>query len=137
MPLLALDVGDKRIGIARSDPLGLIATPIMVLDRKNAQRDANEIVRIAGEQGADTILVGMPYSMDGSTGTQAQRVQRFIDALSALTELPVLAWDERLSTVEAERRMRETGVPSVKRRQRIDAVAAAVILQSYLDRSSD
>lgn len=133
MRILALDVGDKRIGTAICDPMGIIASPLSVYTRSGTSLDLEAILRIAREQGAEQILVGMPISMDGTAREQAFRVQRFVDALREKTTLPIITTDERLSTVEAERRMREMGLSAEKRKALRDAAAAAVLLQSHLD----
>lgn len=133
MRILALDVGEKRIGVAASDPTGTLASPVTVLQRTGLKRDLEEVLRLAREYEAERILVGMPISLDGVAREQARLVQGFCDQLAALTAIPVATWDERFSTVEAERRMREAGRSPEKRRQTRDAVAAAVLLQSYLE----
>ena len=133
MRILALDVGDKRIGLALSDPSGMLASPFRVLQRVGPRKDPAEVARIAAEQGAERILVGIPLSMDGVARAQAQAVQAFCEALRARTPVPIITWDERLTTVEAQRRLRQAGAKGQRRRERDDAVAAAVLLQAYLD----
>ena len=133
MRILALDVGEKRIGVAVSDPTGILASPVAVLQRTGLKRDLDELLRLVREHEAERILVGMPVSLDGVAREQAQLVQRFCDQLADLAPVPVVTWDERLSTVEAERRMREAGASAEKRRAQRDAVAAAILLQSYLE----
>lgn len=132
---MAIDVGGKRIGVALSDPLQIIATPVAVIHRQNLRRDLSEIIRFAEEEEVKQIIVGNPISMDGVERDQAHLVHRFCDALKQETEIPILLWDERLSTVEAERRLREGGASARKRSEMIDSAAAAVLLQSYLDSS--
>lgn len=133
MRILALDVGSKRIGLAVSDELGFIAQALKTLDTKGRQRDIDSIVRIVNEMDVSEIVVGMPYNMDGSEGPQAQKVLEFADQLSRATTVPVLKWDERMSTVVAERILLEADLSRLKRRKVIDKVAAAIILQGYLD----
>lgn len=133
MRILALDVGSKRIGLAVSDELGFIAQALKTLDTKGRQRDIESIVRIVNEMDVSEIVVGMPYNMDGSEGPQAQKVLEFADQLSRATTVPVLKWDERMSTVAAERILLEADLSRLKRRKVIDKVAAAIILQGYLD----
>ncbi len=133
MRTMALDVGNKRTGVALSDPLGILATPLTVIQSSGLQKDIKEVVRLAQENDVESILVGIPLSMDGVAREQAQRTERFSEALQQATDIPVIHRDERLSTVEAQRRLREHGVPSRKRKEGLDAVAAAIILQSYLD----
>lgn len=135
--LLGLDVGDRRVGVAVSDPTGLLATPIEVYVRRGEPSDSEHIARLADDEGAEGVVVGLPINMNGTEGSQAMKVRDFADRLSSRV-MAVRLWDERLSTVEAERRMLETG--RRKRKgvvQRSDAEAAAVILESYLDSVRD
>jgi putative Holliday junction resolvase len=138
MRLLALDVGDRRVGVAVSDELGLIATPLTVVHRRSKAEDFARIARLAREQGVAGLVIGHPLDDDGRAGAQARRVERYAAALvDALRgeglELPVVFWDERMSTVRAQEAMIAAGRKAQDRRARIDAVAAAVILQDYLD----
>jgi putative Holliday junction resolvase len=131
--LLGLDVGDRRIGIAVSDPTGLLATPIEVYTRRGGEGDVLHILDLARLEEAEGAVVGLPINMNGTEGPQAVKAREFAVALEG-AGLAVCMWDERLSTVEAERRMQEQR--RRKRRgvvQRSDAEAAAVILESYLD----
>ncbi len=131
---MALDVGDRRIGVALSDPTGMLATPITAVDRATAQPSAiDEILRIAGEQGVESIIVGLPLSLSGSEGQQARTVRAFVAELSARAVLPVDTVDERYSTVQAQRLLQDASPQSSRDRGRVDASAAAVILQAYLD----
>ena len=132
--ILGLDVGEKRIGVAVSDPQGLLATPVAVIDRVEVTSDVMAILGLVRQYGAERIVVGLPRSMDGSIGPQAQRVQGFAMMLAGHSEVPVEHWDERLSTVAAERMMADAGLKAAKRKAKRDAVAAAFILQGYLDR---
>ena len=133
MRILALDVGEKRIGVAISDPLGLTARGLVVLQRSSKEKDFAAIAALVQEHQAERVIVGYPLSLDGSAGPQAQRIAHYAEALAQALEVPVELWDERLSTVDAERVLRETGVSRRRRKQRVDAVAAAAILQSYLE----
>jgi putative Holliday junction resolvase len=133
MRCLGLDVGDKRIGIAVSDESALIASPRETLERKGTRKDIAHLLELARREAISEILVGMPWNLDGSTGPQAEKVLRFVDALRAATDIPIVTWDERLSTVGAERALLEADVSRAKRRGAVDRVAAALILQSYLD----
>lgn len=133
MCILALDVGDRRIGLALSDPTGMVARPLAVYERSNQLRDIAAILETAAKHEADALLVGMPLSLNGTEGPQALRVRRFLGALRQATPLPVLTADERYTTVEADRQMWESGLSVQRRKQIRDAVAAAVLLQSYLD----
>ena len=126
-------MGGRRIGVAVSDPGGLLAFPLRALERRGAEADIEAVLVLAHQQGAEAIVVGVPYSLDGSAGPQAQKVLAFSQALRGRSPLPVALWDERLSTVEAERRLREVGVQPSREKGRRDAAAAAVVLQSYLD----
>ena len=131
---MALDVGDRRIGVALSDPTGMLATPLIAVDRVAAKpSDIDEILRIASEHDAESIIVGLPVTLSGAEGDQAKVVRAFISDLSARAALPIDTVDERYSTVQARRMMRESGAGRSQDRGRVDASAAAVILQAYLD----
>lgn len=142
MKLLALDVGERRVGVAVSDGTGLIATPLAVLRRTSKAKDFAQIAHMIREQGVEGLVVGHPLNADGSAGYQARRVERYAAALvEALiedgVELPVVLWDEHGSTQRAQEAMIAAGRKPRDRRARIDAVAAAVILQDYLDEDLD
>jgi putative Holliday junction resolvase len=131
--ILALDVGEARIGLAVSDETGFLATPVEAIKRTEPEADVRAVIAVSEGLGAIRIVVGMPVSLNGTYGSQARRVQGFKRILNAASELPVESWDERFSTVEAERRLRESGVEPSRDRARLDSAAAAVILQSFLD----
>ncbi len=133
MRMLALDVGERRVGVAVSDPLGLWARPLTVISRRSKQQDYATIAELAREHEAARIVVGHPLSLSGQVGPQARRVERYAAGLAEHLTIPVVLWDERLSTAEAERLLHESGESSREFRGRVDAVAAAVILQSYID----
>ncbi len=133
MRILGLDAGEKRIGVALSDPLGIIASALTVVEVKTEADGVERVVALAREHEAERIVVGLPRSLDGSLGPQARRVQAFADLLAGRMDIPVVTWDERLSTVEAERTLVRAGIKRDKRKKRLDSVAAAVILQGYLD----
>ncbi|MHB1415200.1 MAG: Holliday junction resolvase RuvX [Chloroflexota bacterium] len=133
MRAMALDVGQRRIGIALSDPDGSLAYARGVIKRGKLNRDLDEIAAVVEEEEVAVVVVGLPRSLDGTLGPQAERVQRFADLLRQRLSVPVEFWDERLSTVAANRALEEAGVPARERRDRIDAAAAALILQTYLD----
>ena len=133
---MGLDVGDKRIGVALSDEGAVIATPKQTLERRGNRKDIEHLLELARSEDVVEILVGMPLSLDGSEGPQAKKIGRFIEALRAATELTVTSWDERFTTVSAERALLEADMSRVKRKQTIDKVAAALILQGYLDSRS-
>ena len=131
--ILAIDVGEARIGLAVSDETGFLATPVEAIKRTDPESDSRAVIAAAERVGAVRIVVGMPVSLNGTHGSQARRVQGFRRILIEATELPVQSWDERFSTVEAERRLRESGVEPSRDRARLDSAAAAIILQSFLD----
>jgi putative holliday junction resolvase len=134
--LAGLDLGTKTIGVAVSD-LGLrLATPRNVIRRVKFGKDAATLLKLLAEQRAGAIVLGLPVNMDGSEGPRAQATRAFARNLSALTDLPIVFWDERLSTVAAERTLIEMDVSRAKRAERIDSAAAAFILQGALDRLS-
>jgi putative Holliday junction resolvase len=138
MKLLALDVGDRRVGVAVSDLTGLIATPLTVVRRTSKAEDFLRIGRLIREQGAEGLVVGHPVDEDGSAGPQARRVARYATALyQALQDGgfdgPLIFWDERMSTQRAEEILIASGRKVRERKSWIDAVAAAVILQDYLE----
>jgi putative Holliday junction resolvase len=131
---LGLDLGTRRIGVALCDSAGTLATPYEVVGRSGDRaRDHGEIRRLAEEAGAEVLVVGLPLSLDGSTGPAARLVLDEVGELRSSVGLPVVTWDERLSTAEAHQRLRAAGVGGRKGRQVVDQVAATVILQSWLD----
>ena len=132
--IMGLDIGERRIGVALSDSLRIIAGALTVVERVTDDAALKQIIDLARENEAERIVVGMPRSMDGSLGKQAQAVQSFVDLLKERTDIPVVTWDERLSTVAAERTLLETGMKREKRKKHRDSLAAAIILQGYLDR---
>ncbi|HHU03288.1 MAG TPA: Holliday junction resolvase RuvX [Christensenellaceae bacterium] len=131
--LIGLDIGDKRIGIAVSDTMRLIASPHSVIIRSDLESDLSQLLKLQEELDADSFIVGLPLNMDGSRGFQCEKVQEFVDNLEA-EGVSTILWDERLSTKSAERSMIEAGVRRNKRKMSIDSVAAALILQSYLNK---
>ena len=135
MGILGLDVGEKRIGVAIANAGGLVAIPLTVLHRVEEEADIKSILALAEEHGVKRIVVGLPRSMDGSIGKQAQVVLAFCKLLSEHTDMPVDTWDERLSTVAAERLLSDAGMKREKRKARRDALAAALVLQGYIDRA--
>jgi putative pre-16S rRNA nuclease len=134
MRIAALDVGDARIGVAVCDELGLTTRGLGVVRRRGGVHDLEAIARLLEPYAPERVVVGLPFNMDGTEGPQAAKVRRFADRLAEHTGLPIAFWDERLTTVEAEDVMRETGVPRRRRRGLVDQVAAAGILRSYLAR---
>ena len=135
MRVLGVDFGERRIGLAVSDELGVTARPLHAIESRGYRADAAQVAEVARAQEAGAIVIGLPLHMSGETSPLAKRARRFAQALRAATKAPVELWDERLSTVEAEQAMAQAGLKRAKRRDQVDAAAAAVILQSYLDRS--
>jgi putative Holliday junction resolvase len=135
---LALDVGDRRVGVAISDKMGVIARPLTVIHRKSKAEDFAKVARLMREQDARSLVVGLPLNADGSAGPQAARIERYAQALmqslsKEALEVTMTFWDEYLSTQRAQQAMIAAGRRSKERRMQIDAAAAAVILQDYLD----
>ena len=133
MRVLALDVGDRRTGVALSDATALIATPLTTIHAGDQDELAAAVMNLIAEHGAEEVVVGMPLTLSGEIGLQAKRTRHFVRLLKGLTALKIKTVDERLSTVEATRRMREAGGGRKRGRTGIDAAAAAVVLQAYLD----
>ena len=131
MAILGLDVGEKRIGVALAE--GLLAIPLTVIDRRVDDKDMDLIMALVEEHRAERIVVGLPRSMNGTIGAQADVILSFSAALAEHVDIPVDTWDERLSTVTAERLLMDTGMKREKRKGKLDAMAAAIILQAYLD----
>ena len=134
MRALGVDLGEKRIGIAVSDSNGKVATPLQVIIRsKSIKQDHKKICDLVDEWEADIVVVGMPYSLNGSKGLAAKTVEKEVKELSSALEVPVATQDERLTNVTAAKELAIQGLDSKKQRKVIDQVAASVILQSWLD----
>lgn len=133
MRLLGLDVGTKTIGLALSDPMGWTAQPLLTLQRTTLQRDIAALQALFVEHGVEGLVVGLPRSMDGSLGSQAEWVLGFIERLQQAISLPIETWDERLSTVAVERILKGERMSREKQKKVVDKLAAAWILQGYLD----
>jgi putative Holliday junction resolvase len=131
--IMGLDVGEARIGVALSDPLGLTAQPLLVLERECEETDLHRLRELVEAHGVGAAVVGMPISLRGTEGPAQERMREFVRALADALPVPVVTWDERLSTVEAQRRMRAGGESQRSQRGVVDKVAAGIILQSYLD----
>lgn len=131
--VLALDVGGRRIGVAVSDPLRILARSVGVVEYKSTAEGVAAVVDLVREWDVSTIVVGDPRSMDGTIGQQAREVEAFVAELEQALRVSVVLWDERLSTVSAARFLHEQGLDARAQRSRIDAAAAAVILQDYLN----
>jgi putative holliday junction resolvase len=132
--IAGLDLGDKTIGVALSDLRRVVATPVETIRRVKFTIDATALLALLEQRGAQGIILGLPLNMDGSTGPRVQATQAFARNLEHLTPLPITFWDERLSTVAAERALLEADASRKRRKEVIDAVAAGYILQGALDR---
>jgi putative Holliday junction resolvase len=132
--IAGLDLGDKTIGVALSDLRRQVATPIEVIRREKFTLDAGRLLALLETRGAAGIVLGLPLNMDGSVGPRVQATQAFARNLEKLTALPICYWDERLSTVAAERALLEADTSRKRRKEVIDQVAAGYILQGALDR---
>ncbi|SFI74574.1 Holliday junction resolvase RuvX [Celeribacter neptunius] len=133
-PLAGLDFGDKTIGVAISDRLHSVATPTDTIRRKKFTLDAEALLKLLSQREVKGIVLGLPRNMDGTEGPRCQKTRAFARNLGQLTDLPITFWDERLSTVAADRAMLEADMSRAKRAEKIDQVAAGVILQGALDR---
>ncbi len=137
MRTLGLDYGTKTVGVAISDEAQIIAQPLVTIERKHANKLRQtyaKIEAIIDEQSVDRIVLGFPKNMNNTEGERAEATRAFMDDLERRTGLPVILMDERLTTVEADRILEETGVAKSGRKEHIDKMAAAIILQSFLDR---
>lgn len=137
MIVLALDVGAKRIGVAVSDEMELLASPRAVIRRQSTDQALSAIARAVSESSAGLVVVGLPISFDGQLHAQARTIQAFAERLRKRLNVPVVYADETLSSVRAEEQLRAAGVRSERIRERLDSAAAAVILQDYLDQRRD
>ncbi|MEY4373228.1 MAG: Holliday junction resolvase RuvX [Actinomycetota bacterium] len=132
---MGLDLGSKRIGVALSDSSATIATPFMVLTRQGRiAEDHRAIARLVADEEVDIVVVGLPLNMDGSAGPAARAAVAEAEALATVVAVPVQTWDERLTTVSADQAMMQAKMRAQARRRVVDKVAAAVMLQSWLDR---
>jgi len=130
---MALDVGDKRIGIAVSDETNIISIAVDVIERKTLKQDIERIKDFTKEYKIGKIVVGLPLTMKGGESIQTEKVNKFIDRLGEMINIPVISFDERLSTVQGERLLIKADISRRKRKKLIDKVAAQIILQTYLD----
>jgi len=130
--ILALDLGKRRIGLAVSDELGITAQGLDTMERTNMREDLSRLGRLVEERNVELILIGNPLRMNGLEGAQSGWVRQFADKLETFTGRPVRLWDERLTTVEAERVLRESGISREKRGRAVDRLAAVILLESYL-----
>lgn len=136
MRVLAIDPGSRRIGIAISDELGMLAHPLEFIEAEPFEAFFLRLQVILREKHVELVLVGLPRNMDGTYGPAAEKVRAFVARLASVVTVPVRTWDERLTSVQADRLLRQAGVRGRDRRNRIDQMAAAVLLQSYLDSQS-
>jgi putative Holliday junction resolvase len=132
--VLALDVGKRRIGLAVSDELGITAQGLETLTRTNIRQDLTRLAEVVAERNVAVILIGRPLHMSGQEGRQAAYTQEFAARLQTHTGLPVEFWDERLTSVEAERVLKQSGISIEKRARAVDRLSAVLLLQSFLDR---
>ncbi len=131
MAIIGLDVGDKHIGVAMA--IGTIAVPVAVIGRTQEEQDLERIAALTQDYETELIVIGLPRSMDGSIGAQAELVLEFAKSLANYIDIPIDMCDERLTTVTADRLLQESGAKRKQRKANIDAMAAAVILQAYID----
>lgn len=131
--IMGLDIGDKTIGVAVSDIMGLTAQGVTTIKRIGKKKDIEAIKKIIEEKQVNKIVSGLPKNMNGTVGPQGEKVQKFCELIKEETNLPIEFWDERLSTVAAERSLIEGNVRRENRKKVIDMLAAVIILQGYLD----
>ncbi|GAB6099148.1 Holliday junction resolvase RuvX [Halanaerocella petrolearia] len=137
MRIMGLDVGDKRTGVAMSDPLGWTAQGKTVIEDETLKEELDYIISLVEEYNVDEVVVGLPKNMNGSLGPRAQKVLSYVDKLKGRLSIPVITWDERLSTAAAEKTLIDADMSRQKRKKVIDKMAAVVILQNYLDSQDD
>ena len=133
MRLMSLDVGTKTVGVAVSDELGITAQPLQTYRRASVKSDEKALVSLIRENDVGLLVVGLPLNMNGTEGERAEASRKLGDALSAAAGVPVQYWDERLTTVAANRSLLEADVPRAKRKDVVDQVAAVLILQGFMD----
>ena len=131
--ILGIDWGEKRIGLALSDPLGIIATGLSTLEKKPDFDLIGHLKTLISEQEIAKIILGFPKNMDGSVGPKGEEVLAFKETLEKELDISVILWDERLTTAQAQRVLTEGGVSRAKRKEKVDSMAAQLMLQSYLD----
>jgi len=136
MRIMGIDYGEKRFGIALSDPLGITAQGLPTIERTSIQEDIKKIINILQEKEVEEIVLGLPKHLNNTLGDKAKEVLNFIDTLKKHINIPIKTFDERFSTVRANRAMLEGDLSRKKRKERVDMIAAQLILQDYLDRSS-
>lgn len=131
--IMGVDYGEKRVGLALSDPLGITAQPLKCIERENDAQVAGELERLIQTHGIERVVVGLPVNLSGKDSPQTKRARRFISRLRKNLGVKIEAWDERLSSAEAERALIDMDVRRSRRKERRDIVAAQLILQGYLD----
>lgn len=131
--ILGIDYGEKRIGFAISDELKVVASPLLVHSRKKKGDDLSAVIHLCSERYVERIVIGQPLNMDGSSGSAVEKVEDFVERLRMETSIDIDLWDERMSTMSAERVLLEGDVSRSKRKTVVDKLAAQIILQSYLD----
>jgi putative Holliday junction resolvase len=134
--ILGLDVGSRRIGVAISDPLGITAQGLETLQRRNRRLDLERLQQVVREYEVSEIVIGLPLRMSGAEGAQAEKMQTFAELLRGRFKLPVHLWDERLTSAQANRLLRETDMSIKRRGEVVDQMAAVLILQNFLDTRS-
>lgn len=137
MRIMALDVGEKNIGVAVSDPLGYTAQGIGTISRRDIKTDINQLKTLIDKYGVTELIIGFPKNMNGTVGKKAEEVDKFIRAVGKEIQLSIKKWDERLSTVAGQKILLEGDVSRRKRKKVIDKLAACLILQNYLDRQQN
>lgn len=135
MRVLGIDHGTKRVGLAISDEMAMIAQPLEYLDAQPTAKLLSNLGEIVTQRGVGEIVVGMPRNMDGSYGPAAEKVREFVAALQQVVTVPIKSWDERLTSAQANRVLIQGGVRRAQRKEKVDQTAAAILLQSYLDRA--
>ena len=135
--VLALDLGKKRIGLALSDPLGITAQGLPTLQRTRIREDLDALAELAEKWDVRLLLMGHPLHMSGREGRQAEYTREFGDRLAVRTGLPIRYWDERLTTVEAQRVLKSSGISVAKRASAVDQLSAQILLASYLDQEGE
>ena len=133
MRILGVDFGEKRIGLALSDPMGMTAQGLPTLENKSKKQVLAELEKLCKERGVEELVIGLPRNMDGSFGPKANQIQRVVPELEKALQIPVLAWDERLTSREAGRLMIQQGLSRKKQKEGSDRLAATLILQNYLE----
>jgi putative holliday junction resolvase len=136
MRVLAIDHGTKRLGLALSDETGTIAQPLQFLSAEPGATLLERLKEIVDARKVEEIIVGLPRNMNGTYGPAAEKAREFVAALKQVLTVPIRTWDERLTTVQANRFLIDSGMRREKRKERVDQTAAAILLQSYLDRAS-